>query len=567
LRLSAAIDLVFVMSFDKKYMKLLRKEKNKWDRDASRFGERRQNFTTSSGIPVKRLYTPLDLEGFDYLRDLGFPGTPPYTRGVYYNMYRGRLWTMRQYAGYGTAEETNRRFKYLLELGQTGLSVAFDLPTQMGIDPDHPLAIGEVGRVGVSVPTLKDMERLFDGIPLEKVSTSMTINATAHILQAMYIAVGQMQGVSLKDLSGTVQNDILKEYVARGQYIFPPEPSMRLVVDIIEYSCKNMPRWNFISVSGYHMREAGCNAVQEVAFTFANAIEYVRAAINRGLDVDEFAPRISFFFGVHNDFFEEIAKFRAARRLWTRIMREKFDAKNPRSMRLRFHVQTCGSTLTAQQSEINIVRVAIQALAAVLGGAQSLHTNSYDEALCLPTEKAVRIALRTQQIIAEETGVTNTVDPLGGSYYVEWLTNEIEDRALRYIEKIEKMGGAVAAIKSGYIQREIADNAYRNQKEIETGDRCVVGVNKYVVEEEISYEILKVNPEVERKQIEHVRKLKATRDNSKVKKVLQKMREIAESDENILPITIDAVKSYATIGEICDVLRDVFGEYKAPTVF
>jgi len=555
------------MSFDKKYMKLLRKEKNKWDRDASCFGERRQNFTTSSGIPVKRLYAPLDLEGFDYLRDLGFPGPPPYTRGVYYNMYRGRLWTMRQYAGYGTAEETNRRFKYLLELGQTGLSVAFDLPTQVGIDPDHPLAMGEVGRVGVSVPTLKDMERLFDGISLEKVSTSMTINATAHILQAMYIAVGQMQGVSLKDLSGTVQNDILKEYVARGQYIFPPEPSMRLVVDIIEYSCKNMPRWNFISVSGYHMREAGCNAVQEVAFTFANAMEYVKAAIDRGLDVDEFAPRISFFFGVHNDFFEEIAKFRAVRRLWARIMREKFDAKNPRSMRLRFHVQTCGSTLTAQQSEINIVRVAIQALAAVLGGAQSLHTNSYDEALCLPTEKAVRIALRTQQIIAEETGVINTVDPLGGSYYVEWLTNEIEDRALRYIEKIEKMGGAVAAIKSGYIQREIADNAYRNQKEIETGDRCVVGVNKYVVEEEISYEILKVNPEVERKQIEHVRKLKATRDNSKVKKVLQKMKEIAESNENILPITIDAVKSYATIGEICDVLRDVFGEYKAPTVF
>jgi len=555
------------MSFDKKYMKLLRKEKNKWDRDASRFGERRQNFTTSSGIPVKRLYTPLDLEGFDYLRDLGFPGTPPYTRGVYYNMYRGRLWTMRQYAGYGTAEETNRRFKYLLELGQTGLSVAFDLPTQVGIDPDHPLAIGEVGRVGVSVPTLKDMERLFDGIPLEKVSTSMTINATAHILQAMYIAVGQMQGVSLKDLSGTVQNDILKEYVARGQYIFPPEPSMRLVVDIIEYSCRNMPRWNFISVSGYHMREAGCNAIQEIAFTFANAVEYVKAAIDRGLDVDEFAPRISFFFGVHNDFFEEIAKFRAARRLWARIMREKFDAKNPRSMRLRFHVQTCGSTLTAQQSEINIVRVAIQALAAVLGGARSLHTNTYDEALCLPTEKAVRIALRTQQIIAEETGVTNTVDPLGGSYYVEWLTNEIEDRALRYIEKIEKMGGAVAAIKSGYIQREIADNAYRNQKEIETGERCVVGVNKYVVEEEISYEILRVNPEVERKQVEHVRKLKATRDNSKVTKVLQKMREVAESDENILPITIDAVKSYATIGEICDVLRDVFGEYKAPTVF
>jgi len=555
------------MSFDEKSMELISKEKDEWDREASRFGERKLKFVTSSGISVKRLYTPLDLKGFDYLRSLGFPGRPPYTRGVYHNMYRGRLWTMRQYAGYGTAEESNKRFKYLLKLGQTGLSVAFDLPTQVGIDPDHPLAMGEVGRVGVSVPTLKDMERLFDGVPLEKVSTSMTINATAHILQAMYVAIGRMQGASLKDLSGTVQNDILKEYVARGQYIFPPEPSMRLVVDIIEYSCRNMPRWNFISVSGYHMHEAGCNAVQEIAFTFANAIEYVKAAIDRGLGVDEFAPRFSFFFGVHNDFFEEIAKFRAARRLWARIMREKFDAKNPRSMHLRFHVQTCGSTLTAQQSEINIVRVAIQALAAVLGGAQSLHTNSYDEALCLPTEKAVRIALRTQQIIAEESGVTNTVDPLGGSYYIEWLTNEIEDKALKYIEKIEKIGGAVAAIKSGYIQREIADSAYRSQKEIETGDRCVVGVNKYVVEEEISYEILKVNPEVERKQIEHVRKLKATRDNSKVKKVLQKMREIAESDENILPITIDAVKSYATIGEICDVLRDVFGEYKAPTVF
>lgn len=559
--------LVFVMSFDKRYMGILKKEKEEWEIEASRFSEKKHKFVTSSGIPVKLLYTPLDLENFNYLRDLGFPGNPPYTRGVYHNMYRGRLWTMRQYAGYGTAEETNRRFRYLLELGQTGLSVAFDLPTQVGIDPDHPLAKGEVGRVGVSVPTLRDMEQLFDGIPLSKVSTSMTINATAHILQAMYIAIGEMQGVSLKDLSGTVQNDILKEYVARGQYIFPPEPSMRLVVDIIEYSCRNMPRWNFISVSGYHMREAGCNAVQEVAFTFANAIEYVRAAINRGLDVDEFAPRISFFFGVHNDFFEEIAKFRAARRLWARIMREKFDAKNPRSLRLRFHVQTCGSTLTAQQSEINIVRVAIQALAAVLGGAQSLHTNSYDEALCLPTEKAVRIALRTQQIIAEETGVINTVDPLGGSYYVEWLTNEIEDRALRYIEKIEKMGGAVAAIKSGYIQKEIAESAYKSQKEVETGEKCIVGVNKYITEEKLSYEILKVDPEVERKQIERVKKLKATRDNSKVKETLQKMKEIAESGENILPITIEAVKSYVTIGEICNVLREVFSEYKAPMIF
>lgn len=558
---------MFAMSFDRKSLELLRKEKEAWNYEASRFGERKEKFVTSSGIPVKRLYTPLDLEDFDYLRDLSFSGRYPYIRGVYHTMYRGRLWTMRQYAGYGTAEDSNRRFKYLLELGQTGLSVAFDLPTQVGIDPDHPLAAGEVGRVGVSVPTLRDMERLFDGIPLEKVSTSMTINATAHILQAMYIAIGEMQGVSLKELSGTVQNDILKEYIARGQYIFPPEPSMRLVVDIIEYSCRNMPRWNFISVSGYHMREAGCNAVQEVAFTFANAIEYVKAAIDRGLDVDDFASRISFFFGVHNDFFEEIAKFRAARRLWARIMKEKFDAKNPRSMRLRFHVQTCGSTLTAQQSEINIVRVAIQALAAVLGGAQSLHTNSYDEALCLPTEKAVRIALRTQQIIAEESGVANTVDPLGGSYYVEWLTNEIEDRALRYIEKIEKMGGAVAAIKSGYIQREIADSAYKTQKEVENGERCIVGINKYVIDEELSYEILKVDPEVERRQIERIRELRASRDNSRVKEVLQKMREVAESDENILPVTIDAVKSYATIGEICDVLRDVFGEYKAPMIF
>lgn len=558
---------MFVMSFNKRNMELLKKEREEWEHEASRFSERKRVFVTSSGIPVKMLYTPLDLESFNYLRDLGFPGKPPYTRGVYHNMYRGRLWTMRQYAGYGTAEESNKRFKYLLELGQTGLSVAFDLPTQIGIDPDHPLAMGEVGRVGVSVPTLKDMKRLFDGIPLEKVSTSMTINATAHILQAMYIAVGKMQGVSLKDLSGTVQNDILKEYVARGQYIFPPEPSMRLVVDTIEYSCRNMPKWNFISVSGYHMREAGCNAVQEVAFTFANAIEYIKAAIDRGLNVDEFAPRISFFFGVHNDFFEEIAKFRAARRLWARIMREKFDARNPRSMRLRFHVQTCGSTLTAQQSEINIVRVAIQALAAVLGGAQSLHTNSYDEALCLPTEKAVRIALRTQQIIAEESGVANTVDPLGGSYYVEWLTNEIEDRALRYIEKIEKMGGAVTAIKSGYIQKEIADSAYKSQKEMETGEKCIVGVNKYIMEEKISYEILKVDPEVEKRQIEHIRKLRATRDNSRVKEVLREMKEVAESGENILPITIEAVKSYATIGEICDVLRNVFGEYEAPMIF
>jgi len=555
------------MSFDKKDLELLRREKETWDREASKFSERKKKFVTSSGILVKKLYTPLDLKGFDYLRDLGFSGRYPYIRGVYHTMYRGRLWTMRQYAGYGTAEDSNRRFKYLLELGQTGLSIAFDLPTQIGIDPDHPLAAGEVGRVGVSVPTLKDMERLFDGIPLKKVSTSMTINATAHVLQAMYIAIGEKQGVPLNELSGTVQNDILKEYIARGQYIFPPEPSMRIVVDIIEYSCRNMPRWNFISVSGYHMREAGCNAVQEVAFTFANAIEYVKAAINRGLDVDEFAPRISFFFGVHNDFFEEIAKFRAARRLWARIMKEKFDAKNPRSMRLRFHVQTCGSTLTAQQSEINIVRVAIQALAAVLGGAQSLHTNSYDEALCLPTEKAVRIALRTQQIIAEESGVANTVDPLGGSYYVEWLTNEIEDRALRYIEKIEKIGGAVAAIKSGYIQKEIADSAYKSQREVESGERCIVGVNKYVIDEELSYEILRVDPEVEKKQIERVKKLRVSRDNSRVKKTLQKMREVAESDENILPVTIDAVKSYATIGEICDVLRDVFGEYKAPMIF
>ncbi len=549
------------MSFDEKYMKLLRKEKEEWDHEASRFSERKQNFATSSGISVKQLYTPLDLEGFDYLRDLGFPGRPPYTRGVYHNMYRGRLWTMRQYAGYGTAEETNRRFKYLLNLGQTGLSVAFDLPTQIGIDPDHPLAMGEVGRVGVSMPTLKDMERLFDGIPLGEVSTSMTINATAHILQAMYIAVGEMQGVSLRDLSGTVQNDILKEYVARGQYIFPPEPSMRLVVDIIEYSCKNMPRWNFISVSGYHMREAGCNAVQEVAFTFANAIEYVKAAINRGLDVDEFASRISFFFGVHNDFFEEIAKFRAARRLWARIMKEKFDAKNPRSMRLRFHVQTCGSTLTAQQSEINIVRVAIQALAAVLGGAQSLHTNSMDEALSLPTEFAVRIALRTQQIIAHESGVTDTIDPLGGSYYVEWLTDKMEEECYKYFDKIDKLGGVVEGIKRGFFQKEIANSAHKYQEGIDKGEIIVVGVNGYATEELMPVPIFRIEPEVEKKQIERLKRVKMERNSKKVEEAIDQLKKAAEKEENLMPYIINAVKEYATLGEITKALKEIYGEY------
>ncbi|HDI01257.1 MAG TPA: methylmalonyl-CoA mutase [Candidatus Bathyarchaeota archaeon] len=530
--------------------------------------ERKPEFKTASGIPVKRLYTPLDVAGLDYLRDLGFPGQYPFTRGVYATMYRGRIWTMRQYAGYGTAEETNKRFKYLLKQGQTGLSVAFDFPTQLGYDPDHPMAAGEVGKVGVSVFSVEEMMRLFNGIPLGQVTTSMTINATTNAILAMYIATAEAQGYEQAQLGGTVQNDILKEYVARAMYIFPPEPSMRLAVDIIEYCAKHMPRWNPISISGYHIREAGANAVQELAFTLANAIAYVEGALERGLNVDDFAPRLSFFFAAHNDFFEEIAKFRAARRMWARIMKERFGAKKPRSCALRFHTQTAGSTLTAQQPLVNIVRVAIQALAAVLGGTQSLHTNSFDEALCLPSEEAVLIALRTQQVIAYESGVTRTVDPLAGSYYVEWLTNEIEERAWRYIERIDRMGGAVKAIEEGYMQKEIARSAYEQQKAIEEGELVVVGVNRFRLEgEEVKVELLKVDPAVEEEQKRRLRELRARRDNRKVEDALDALRRASEGEENLMPYVLRAVKAKATIGEIFGVLREVFGEYKPPLIF
>ena len=529
--------------------------------------ERKKEFKTSSGFIVDRLYTPDDVK-IDYENKLGYPGAYPFTRGVYPTMYRGRVWTMRQYAGFGTAEETNKRYKYLLEQGQTGLSVAFDLPTQTGYDSDHPMATGEVGKVGVAISTLEDMQILFDGIPLDKVSTSMTINSTCAQILSMYIVVAESQGADRSKLRGTVQNDMLKEYIARGTYIFPPEPSLRLATDIIMFCAKEMPKWNSISISGYHMEEAGATPVQEVAFTLADGIEYVQRVIDRGMNVDEFAPRLSFFFASGNNLFEEIAKFRAARRLWAKIMKERFNAKKARSMMLRFHVQTAGCTLTAQQPENNIVRVTLQALAAVLGGCQSLHTNSFDEAICLPTEKAVRIALRTQQIIAEESGVTDTVDPIGGSYYVEWLTDKIEEEAMRYIEKIDEMGGMVKAIENGFPQREIQRSAYEKQKAIDSGEIVVVGVNKYKIEEEIQMEILRVDEEVVRKQIERLRRFRENRDKKKVEEALSKLRKAAENpDENLMPYVIEAVKAKATLGEMTDTLREVFGEYRALQIF
>ena len=542
--------------------------------------ERRESFETTSGIPVERVYTPDDVRT-DYIRDLGFPGQHPYTRGVQPTMYRGRLWTMRQYAGYATAEESNQRYKYLLEQGQTGISVAFDLPTQLGYDPDHELAVGEVGKVGVAVSSLEDIEILFDGIPLDKVSTSMTINAPAAILLAMYIAVAKRQGVELSRLNGTIQNDILKEYVARGTYIYPPGPSMRLITDTFRYCRDNLPLWNTISISGYHIREAGSTAVQEVAFTLANAVAYVQAARDVGLDVDDLAPRLSFFFGAHNDLFEEAAKFRAARRMWARIMKERFAAQNPRSWMMRFHTQTAGCTLTAQQPESNVVRVTLQALAAVLGGTQSLHTNSRDEALSLPSEDSVRIALRTQQIIAHESGVADTVDPLAGSYFVEYLTDEIETRAQEYIDKIDAMGGALAAIESGYIQREIQESAYRWQRAVDQKEQIVVGVNDFTVSETTPLRLLRVDPAVQERQVARLLVLKRRRDNRRVESLLQELEQVAlaqdqesrtgarpssrRRDENLLPMILECVQSYATLGEICGVLRSVFGEYK-PTV-
>lgn len=537
----------------------------KTEQSVQKFPERKESFVTSSGIPVKRLYTPETTDEQQlqhYMDKLGFPGEYPYTRGVQRTMYRGRFWTMRQYAGFGTAEETNRRFRFLLEQGQTGLSTAFDLPTQIGYDSDHPMARGEVGKVGVAISSLADMEQLFEGIPLDKVTTSMTINAPAAVLLAMYIAVAEKQGVPKEKLGGTIQNDILKEYVARGTYIFPPKPSMRLITDIFAYCSEHVPNWNTISISGYHIREAGSTAVQEVAFTLSNAIAYVQAAIDRGLDVDTFAPRLSFFFNAHNHFFEEIAKFRAARRLWAKIMRERFGAKNPKSWQLRFHTQTGGSTLTAQQPDNNIVRVTIQALAAVLGGTQSLHTNSRDEALALPTEESARIALRTQQIIAYESGVADTVDPLGGSYYVEALTDEIERRAMEYIEKIDAMGGAVRAIEMGYMQQEIRDAAYRTQMAVEKEEEIVVGVNAFRVEDEPQPELLRVDPNLGKRRAEQLAQLRAGRSQKDVEEKLAALKGAAEGTENLMPYILDAVRVYATLGEICDVLRDVFGEYK-----
>ncbi len=528
-----------------------------------RFPERKPRFETSSGIELERLYLPRDR---DYQAQLGFPGAYPFTRGVQPTMYRGRLWTMRQYAGYATAAESNARYRYLLEQGQTGLSVAFDLPTQIGYDSDHPMAAGEVGKVGVAISSLDDMRVLFDQIPLDRVSTSMTINAPAAILLAMYIAVAKEQGISPAQLRGTIQNDILKEYVARGTYIFPPAPSMRLITDIFGYCARHVPKWNTISISGYHIREAGSTAVQEVAFTLSNAIAYVQAALDAGLHVDEFAPRLAFFFNAHNYFFEEIAKFRAARRLWARIMRERFGAQNPRSMMLRFHTQTGGSTLTAQQPENNVVRVTLQALAAVLGGTQSLHTNSRDEALWLPTKESVRIALRTQQIIAYESGVTDTVDPLAGSYFVEHLTDEIERRAEAYIRKIDDMGGALAAIERGYIQDEIAQAAYRYQQAVESGEQVVVGLNRFVLPDESTHlQRLVVDPAVEVQQRERLAALRARRDNERVSALLSRIEAAVRGDENLMPLFIEAVENDVTLGEICGTLRQVWGEYQPAT--
>jgi methylmalonyl-CoA mutase N-terminal domain/subunit len=524
------------------------------------------DFETSSGISIKPLYIPADLKGSDYESEVGYPGEYPFTRGVQPTMYRGRLWTMRQYAGMGDAEESNKRYKYLLANGTTGLSVAFDLPTQIGMDSDHVLAAGEVGKVGVAIDSIEDMERLFEGIELTKISTSMTINASASVLLALYVAVARRQGGNLRKLSGTVQNDVLKEYIARGTYIYPPEQALRVITDMFSWAKENVPEWNTISISGYHMREAGSTAVQEVAFTLGNGMTYVEAAIKAGLDVDVFAPRLSFFFNAHSNFLEEVAKFRAARRMWARIMREHFKAKNPRSWMLRFHTQTAGSTLTAQQPENNIVRTAIQALAAVLGGTQSLHTNSYDEALALPTEQAARIALRTQQVIAYESGAAQTVDPLAGSYYIESLTSEIEKRAAEYLGKIETMGGMLKAIERGFVQQEIQNAAYRYQQAVDREEAVVVGVNRFEVEEEKAIPIQKIDPALEPRQIERLRALRARREASKWKDALTKVEEAARSGENVMPRILNAVEAYATVGEISDAMRRVFGEYREAVV-
>ena len=549
---------------------LMSTNKQEWQdstlsRVTQRFPERREEFATDSGLSLDTVYTPEDEApaASEYVDAIGYPGEFPYTRGVQPNMYRGRVWTMRQYAGYATAAATNERYRYLLENGQTGLSVAFDLPTQIGYDSDHPLAEGEVGKVGVPICSLADMETLFDGIPLDKVSTSMTINATAAVLLCLYIAAGKKQGVAPDQLSGTLQNDILKEYIARGTYAYPPRPSMRLVVDVFRYCAENVPRWNTISISGYHMREAGATASQELAFTFANAIAYVQAAVDAGLPVDDFAPRLSFFFVAQNNLFEEVAKFRAARRLWANIMRDRFGAKNPRSMMLRFHTQTAGVTLTAQQPDNNVIRSTVQALAAVLGGTQSLHVNSRDEALSLPTEESAQLSLRTQQILAHESGAADVVDPLGGSWYIENLTDRLEAAALEYIQRIDRMGGAVAAIEDGFQVQEIADAAFRHQREVDENDRIVVGVNRYVTEAPPISGLLRVDATAAAEQVERLRTLKRERDNMAVQISLARLADAARSDgANTIPPMMECVERYATLGEICDVLRQVFGEYE-----
>ncbi|MFO7991451.1 MAG: methylmalonyl-CoA mutase family protein [Thermoplasmata archaeon] len=547
-------------------------EKKKWEEERlkpklEKWSERKEEFITTSSMPIDRLYTPDDLGDFDYLEKLGFPSQYPFTRGVQPTMYRGRLWTMRQFAGFGTAEETNERFKYLIDHGETGLSIAFDYPTLYGYDTDHPLARGEFGKCGVGISSLKDMEILFDGIDPAKISTSMTINGPASVLWAFYIAMAEKKGVPKEQLRGTIQNDILKEYIAQKSFIFPPEPSMRLIVDTFEYGSKHVPKWNTISISGYHIREAGSTAVQELAFTLADGLEYVKHGIERGLDVDEFAPRLSFFFNAHNDLFEEIAKYRAARRIWAREMKETFGAKKDRSCWMRFHTQTAGCALTAQQPEINLVRVAIQALAAVMGGTQSLHTNSMDEALALPSKKAVRLALRTQQVIAHESGVTNTIDPLAGSYHVEWLTDHMEEEAYKYFDKIDSLGGVIPAVKKGYLQQEIADAAARYQNEIEEKKRIIVGVNEFELDEPLEIPLLRMDPEGEKKQKERLKKLRTERDNKEVEEKLEELRKVAEGDENTMPIILECAKAYATLGEITDVFREVFGEYEEPVIY
>jgi methylmalonyl-CoA mutase, N-terminal domain len=554
--------------FDKEKIAEIKREKKRWEQTTlqnwtRQSKERRDDFRNTSNVSIERLYTPEDVSSLDYTHDIGFPGEYPFLRGVHATMYRGRLWTMRQFSGFGTAVQTNQRFKYLLKEGETGLSIAFDYPTIMGYDSDHPMGEGEVGICGVAIASLKDMEILLDGIPLNKVTTSMTINGPAAMLLAMYVAVGDQQGVPRTNLGGTTQNDNLKEYFAQKLCIYPPKAAVKLTTDIIEYCAKHLPRWNPISISGYHIREAGSSAVQELAFTIYDGITYVESTMKRGLKVDDFAQRLSFFFASHNDFFEEVAKFRAARRIWAKLMKERFHAKNPRSMWMRMHVQTSGCTLTAQQPLNNVTRTTIQALAAVVGGTQSLHTNSFDEALALPSENAVRVALRTQQIVAHESGAAQTIDPLAGAYYIEALTNKMEEKTFEYIRRIDEMGGAITAIEKGFFQKEIADSAYKYQREIDDIKRTIVGVNDYKIEkEETPIELLRVDPKVENEQLANLHKMKQERDKRKVEEVLGKLRRSAEKDDNLMPVIIESVKAYVTLGEICEVLRQVYGEYK-----